>query len=68
MHALVWQVHRKFNIKATAFRMYAVIEFIGYERKQIDDVKIDKEQMRAGIREIDLGIIQLGQDGIELDM
>ena len=56
-----------FNIKATAFRMYAVVEFIGYERKLIDQVKIDREQMRAGLKEIDLGIIELGQDGIELD-
>ncbi len=56
-----------FDIKATGFRMYAVIEFIGYERKLIDNVKLDKDQMRAGIREIDMGIIQLGQDGIELD-
>ncbi len=57
----------RFDIKATGFRMYAVIEFIGYERKLIEEVKLDKEQMRSGIREIDLGIIELGQDGIQLD-
>ena len=56
-----------FEIVASAFRMYAVVEFIGYEQKLIEDVKLNKDQMRAGIREIDLGIIQLGQDGIELD-
>ncbi len=56
----------EFLIKSRPGKLYAVVEFMGYERYVIDPVPIDREKMMAGDRSIDLGEIRLGDNGVEL--
>ena len=55
-----------FSIKSRPGRLYAVVEFLGYERFVIDPVPIDREKMKAGERTVNLGEIRLGDSGIDL--
>ncbi len=55
-----------FAIKSRPGRLYAVVEFLGYQRTVIDPLPIDREKMRAGERTVNLGDIRLGDSGIDL--
>jgi len=55
-----------FSIKSRPGRMYAVVEFLGYEKYVIDPLPIDREKMKAGERTVNLGEIRLGDSGIDL--
>ncbi len=55
-----------FSIKSRPGRLYAVVEFLGYERMVIDPLPIDREKMKAGDRTVNLGEIRLGDSGIDL--
>ena len=56
-----------FNIEARPGRLYAQIDFLGYESIVIDPVPFDRDKMRAGERKVDLGEIRMSEGGIVLD-
>ena len=56
-----------FSVQTRPGRFYAVVEYISYETQTID-VPFDRDAMRAGSREIDLGEIMLYESGIALDV
>ncbi len=55
-----------FNIKSRPGKLYAIVEFMGYERFVIDPVPIDREKMMAGDRTVNLGEVRLGDSGVDL--
>lgn len=68
----ITDVEGKFSIKRSPkpgqrpSPMYAVIEFIGYEKTVIDPVAIDREQLKQGNFTTDLGEIRISPGGVDL--
>jgi len=60
-------VNGNFEVKSKPGRLYAIVEFLGYDKKQIDDLPIDFQQIKNGISSFDIGTIQLGNEGINLE-
>ncbi len=56
-----------FEIDVKAGRLYAEIEFIGYEKVVIDPIPFDRDKMRSGDRTVDLGIIKMSSFAASLD-
>jgi len=56
-----------FAVKSKPGRLYAVVEFLGYDKKQIDELPIDFKQLKNGITSFDIGTIGLGNEGINLE-
>ncbi len=55
-----------FEVSASPRPMYAVIEYISYAPQTVD-ITFDRDQIRSGNREIDLGTIGLAISGVALD-
>jgi len=55
-----------FSVNVKPGPMYAVLDFISYESKTID-VQIDRDAIKSGKREINLGSIQLLLNSTQLD-
>ncbi len=55
-----------FTVKSRPGKLYAVVEFLGYEKFVVDPVPFDRDKMRAGERSVNLGEIRLGDSGIDL--
>ena len=55
-----------FEVKLPIGRYYGELEFIGYQKKTVD-ITIDREQLRANGRVVDLGALTLSTDAIQLD-
>ena len=56
-----------FLVKVPLQPMYAIVEFIAYTPLTVD-IAFDREEIRSGTREIDLGLIQLAVAGIALEV
>ncbi len=56
-----------FEVETKPGNMYAVVEFIGYEKSIIDPIVIDREKMRNGDRTVDLGVIEVSVSASQLD-
>ncbi len=56
-----------FAVKSKPGRLYAIVEFLGYDKKQIDELPIDFQQVKSGVTSFDLGTITLGNEGINLE-
>jgi len=57
----------EFNIKSKPGKLYAIVEYIGYNKKVIDPIEIDFEQIKAGNLKIDLGSIFLSGSDVLMD-
>ncbi len=55
-----------FEIKTAPIPQYAVVEFISFQ-KQVVKIPLDRSQLKASKRKIDLGNISLQGAGLELD-
>ena len=56
----------KFSISTRPGALYMDAEFIGYEASRFD-IPIDRDQVRAGNREIDMGVLSLSTGSIQLE-
>lgn len=56
-----------FMVEARPGKMYAQIDFLGFESVTIDPIPFDRDKMRAGERKIDLGEIKMFEGGVVLD-
>lgn len=56
-----------FNVEARPGRLYAQIDFLGFESITIDPVPFDREKMEAGNRKVNLGEIQMYEGGVALE-
>lgn len=56
-----------FEVETKPGRMYAVVEFIGYDKFVIDPVPFDRDKLRSGDRTIDLGTIELFISASQMD-
>ena len=56
-----------FEIETKSGKIYAEIEFIGYDKKLINEIVIDKETVQAGKGRIDLGKIMISSSAILAD-
>jgi len=57
----------KFIINLKPGPSYLVVEYISFEKKTIDPLPINREEIRAGKRKFDLGIISLSQSSTTLN-
>lgn len=56
----------KFSFQVAGGQYYGVAEFIGYNNTAVDIV-IDRDKIRSGDRNVDLGIISLSADAVQLE-
>ncbi len=57
----------KFVVKTKPGKLYAVVEFLGYEKQVVDPIPIDREKMKSGDRSVDLGTIVLNASGVLME-
>ena len=55
-----------FTVKSKPGKLYAVVEYIGYQKLVIDPIPIDREKMKAGERVVQMGEIQISNEGVKL--
>ena len=56
-----------FIVEARPGPMYAQIDFLGFESIVIDPVPFDRDKIKAGDRQVDLGEIKMFEGGVALD-
>ena len=59
------EIDGTFSIQTRPGRLYAYVEYISYQ-PQFVDITIDREAIKSGNREIDLGVIQLSIGAVAL--
>jgi len=55
-----------FVLKTKPGKLYAVVEYIGYQKFVVDPIVIDREKMKAGERIVDMGVVRISNAGVEL--
>jgi len=63
----ITNIDGNFTAKSKPGKLYAIVEYLGYQKKQIDQIPIDFEQLKNGQTSFEIGEITMSNAGLSLD-
>ncbi len=59
-------VNGDFTVQSKIGKLFAVVEYIGYQKQVIDPIPIDREKIKSGEKVVQIGEIKVSNEGLEL--